>query len=152
MAGREYTYVMIKPDGVKRRLVGEIISRLERKGYQLGAMSVGVPEKATVEKHYQHLKGKDFFGGMLEYMTSGPVVKLVVFGHGVVRGVRDILGDTDPRKAAVGTIRGDLANCVGRNVCHASDTVESAEKEVGLWMGELPPCQEMFDYTLVYEK
>jgi len=152
MADCEYTYVMIKPDGVERRYVGEIIGRFERKGYQLGAMSMGVVERKALEEHYSHLKDKPFFGGLVEYMTSGPVVKMVVFGHGVVKGVRDMLGETDPRKAAAGTIRGDLANCVGRNVCHASDSVESAEKEARLWMGGVPSFGKMRDYTLVYEK
>lgn len=148
----EYTYVMIKPDGVKRRLVGEVISRLERKGYQVCTIEMGMATKEVLEAHYAHLKDKPFFPGLVDFMTSGPMVKMVVAGHDVVAGVRKILGETDPTKAQVGTIRGDLANCVGRNVCHASDTVENAVHEVKLWMAiEKPTIPEMMDSAWIYE-
>lgn len=148
----EYTYVMIKPDGVKRRLVGEVISRFEKKGYLLCLVASDMATKELLEKHYAHLADKPFFGGLVEFMTSGPVIKMIVAGHGVVEGVRRMLGSTNPREADVGTIRGDLGNCTGRNICHASDSVENAKKEVRLWMGvnefDMP---KMEDYPLIYE-
>ncbi|KAI5181597.1 nucleoside-diphosphate kinase [Nematocida sp. AWRm80] len=149
----ECTYVMIKPDGVKRRLVGEIVSRLEKKGYGIAGMAMGVATKEILEKHYCHLVSKPFFPSLVEFMTSGPVVKMIITGHGVVDGVRRLLGETNPREAAVGTIRGDLGNCVGRNLCHASDSVENAKKEIDLWMGgECIQGFSLADYKLVYEK
>ncbi|OAG32591.1 nucleoside-diphosphate kinase [Nematocida displodere] len=149
----EYTYVMIKPDGVKRRVVGEIISRIEKKGYGIGTIQSGVATKEILENHYAHIKDKPFFPSLVEFMTSGPVVKMVVMGHDVVNGMRRLLGQTNPREADIGTIRGDLANCMGRNLCHASDSVENAQKEVALWVeGGVPQNYSQSDYSLVYEK
>lgn len=149
----EYTYVMIKPDGVKRRLVGEVISRIERKGYGIAAIESGMATTELLEKHYCELTKASFFPSLVEFMTSGPVVKMVVVGHGVVEGMRKLLGATNPREAVAGSIRGDLANCVGRNVCHASDSVDNAKREVSLWMKEgVPEEYSLADYSLIYEK
>ena len=127
---------MIKPDGVQRGLVGEIIKRFEQKGYKLVAMKLTAPGKAHLEQHYADLAGKGFFAGLIEYMTSGPVVAMVWEGKGAVLEGRKMLGATKPSDSAMGTIRGDFCIEVGRNICHGSDSVESAEKEIALWFPE----------------
>ncbi|KAI5186437.1 nucleoside-diphosphate kinase [Nematocida homosporus] len=148
----EYTYVMIKPDGVKRRLVGEIITRIEKKGFGIEYIQTDLAKKEVLEEHYGHLKDKPFFPAILEYMTSGPVVKMIVSGDNVVAGIRKLLGATNPAEAEVGTIRGDLAVATGRNLCHASDSFENAKKEVGLWTtGFNPESNVIFDHALIYE-
>jgi len=124
---------MIKPDGVQRGLVGEIIKRFEAKGYLLVAMKLTAPGKEHLEKHYEDLKDKKFFPGLIQYMTSGPVVAMVWEGANVVKEGRKMLGATMPRDSAMGTIRGDFCIDVGRNVCHGSDSVESANKEIAMW-------------------
>lgn len=142
---------MIKPDGVQRGLVGEIIKRFESKGYLLVAMKLTSPSKAHLEKHYEDLKGKKFFPGLIDYMASGPVVAMVWEGKGAVKEGRRMLGATMPSESAMGTIRGDFCIEVGRNICHGSDSVESANKEIALWfpegLSEWTSCQK----TWVYE-
>jgi len=124
---------MIKPDGVQRGLVGEIISRFEKKGFILkGLRMVGV-ERSFAEKHYEDLSSKPFFTGLVEYIISGPVVAMVWEGKGVVATGRKIIGATNPAASEPGTIRGDFAVEIGRNVIHGSDAVESAKKEIALW-------------------
>jgi len=124
---------MIKPDGVQRGLVGEIISRFEKKGFILkGLRMVGV-ERSFAEKHYEDLSSKPFFSGLVEYIISGPVVAMVWEGKGVVATGRKIIGATNPAASEPGTIRGDFAVEIGRNVIHGSDAVESAKKEIALW-------------------
>jgi len=132
----ERTYIMIKPDGVQRGLVGEIISRFEKKGFKLGAMKVVQPTRAHLEEHYADLSSKGFFAGLIEYMLSGPVCCMVWVGAGAVATGRVMLGATKPADSAPGTIRGDFAIDVGRNICHGSDAVESAEAEIALWFPE----------------
>ena len=132
----ERTYIMIKPDGVQRGLVGEIIKRFEQKGFKLAAMKMQVCSKDHMEEHYKDLAGKGFFAGLVEYMTSGPVVCMVWAGKGVVATGRVMLGATNPADSAPGTIRGDFCVEVGRNICHGSDAVESAEREIALWFPE----------------
>jgi nucleoside-diphosphate kinase len=127
---------MIKPDGVQRNLVGEIIKRFEAKGYKLVAMKLTAPGKEHMEKHYADLSEKKFFPGLIAYMTSGPVVACVFEGKGIVKEGRKILGATMPSESAMGTIRGDLCVDIGRNVCHGSDSVESANAEIALWFPE----------------
>jgi nucleoside-diphosphate kinase len=127
---------MIKPDGVQRGLVGEIIKRFESKGYKLIAMKLTAPGKEHMEKHYADLKTKKFFPGLIEYMTSGPVVGMVWQGKNAVLEGRKMLGATMPSDSAMGTIRGDFCIEVGRNICHGSDAVESAEHEIALWFPE----------------
>ncbi|KAJ3210630.1 nucleoside diphosphate kinase [Entophlyctis luteolus] len=132
----ERTYIMVKPDGVQRGLVGEIIKRFESKGFKLAALKLVAPGKAHLEQHYADLAGKKFFPGLISYMTSGPVVAMVWIGKGVVKAGRVLLGETNPLASLPGTIRGDFAVDIGRNICHGSDSVESAEKEIGLWFPE----------------
>lgn len=150
----EATYVMIKPDGIKRRLLGEIISRIEKKGFNVSYVCTGFATEEILKEHYNELVSKPFFPSIVSYMTSGPIIKMIVTGHEVVKGMRKILGATNPREAETGTIRGDLANCVGRNLCHASDSVENAQREIGIWIEKEALKNEfpMDDYTMVYER
>ena len=123
----------IKPDGVARGLVGEIIARFEKKGYRLVAMKLMQASKALLEQHYADLAGRPFFPGLVGYMASGPVCCMVWEGFDAVAGGRRLLGATKPSESAPGTIRGDFALVVGRNICHGSDSVENAKKEIALW-------------------
>merc|ERR1712205_77716 len=132
----ERTYIMIKPDGVQRGLVGTIIARFEAKGYKLSALKMAMPGKAHMEKHYEDLKTKKFFPSLVEYMVSGPVVCMVWEGMDAVLTGRKMLGATKPADSLPGTIRGDLCIDVGRNICHGSDSVESANKEIALWFND----------------
>merc|ERR1712228_504327 len=134
MAGnRERTFIMLKPDAVQRGLVGEIIKRFEQKGFKLVAMKMMHASVEHLEEHYADLKGKGFFPGLIKYMNSGPVVPMVWEGLNVVKTGRVMLGETNPAASAPGTIRGDFSIQVGRNICHGSDAVESANHEIGLW-------------------
>lgn len=125
--------IAIKPDGVQRGLVGEIISRFEKKGYKLAALKLCTPGQAHLEKHYADLSSKPFFAGLVKYMNSGPICAMVWEGTDAVKTGRTLLGATNPLASAPGTIRGDFAIAVGRNVCHGSDSVENAKKEISLW-------------------
>ena len=134
MAGnRERTFIMLKPDAVQRGLVGEIIKRFEQKGFKLVAMKMMHASVEHLEEHYADLKGKGFFPGLIKYMNSGPVVPMVWEGLNVVKTGRVMLGETNPAASAPGTIRGDFSIQVGRNMCHGSDDIESANKEIALW-------------------
>mmetsp|Transcript_37932 Transcript_37932/g.89728 ORF Transcript_37932/g.89728 Transcript_37932/m.89728 type:complete len:153 (+) Transcript_37932:65-523(+) len=130
---RERTFIMIKPDGVQRGLVNKIIERFEQRGFKLVAMKFMQADQALLEKHYADLSSKPFFPGLVEYMKSGPVVPMVWEGDGVVKSGRVLLGATKPSESAPGSIRGDFCIDVGRNICHGSDAVESAQHEIGLW-------------------
>lgn len=143
----ERTYVMVKPDGVHRNLAGEIISRYEKKGYKLAGMKLLRLSREMAEKHYAEHVGKGFFAGLVQYITSGPVVAMVLEGKDVVAGVRAMNGATNPANAAPGTIRGDLGIEVGRNVVHASDSVESAQREIAIYFKP----EELLDYQKVEE-
>ncbi|KIY51108.1 nucleoside diphosphate kinase [Fistulina hepatica ATCC 64428] len=136
MPNIERTYIMVKPDGVQRGLVGEIIARFEKRGYKLIALKMVHATPKHLEKHYEDLAGKPFFSGLVKYMASGPVVGMVWEGIDAVKTGRAMLGATNPLASSVGTIRGDYALSVGRNICHGSDSVESAEKEIALWFPE----------------
>ena len=134
MAGnRERTFIMLKPDAVQRGLVGEIIKRFEQKGFKLVAMKMMHASVEHLEEHYADLKGKGFLPGLIKYMNSGPVVPMVWQGLNVVKTGRVMLGETNPTTSAPGTIRGDFSIQVGRNMCHGSDDIESANKEIALW-------------------
>merc|ERR1711907_760222 len=124
---------MIKPDGVQRGLVGKIIQRFEEKGYKLVALKSRVASEELLKEHYCDLVEKPFFPKLLAYMLSGPVVSMVWEGSNVVASGRKMLGATNPLESAPGTIRGDFCLEVGRNICHGSDSVENANKEIGLW-------------------
>uniref|UniRef100_A0A7R9YJD1 Nucleoside diphosphate kinase n=1 Tax=Diacronema lutheri TaxID=2081491 RepID=A0A7R9YJD1_DIALT len=134
MAGNdERTYIMVKPDGVQRGLVGKIIQRFEDRGFKLVALKFTQPTKQLLEKHYADLKSKPFFPGLVEYMSSGPVVPMVWEGLNAVAMGRKMLGATKPAESEPGTIRGDFCLDVGRNLCHGSDGVEAAKGEIALW-------------------
>ncbi|NWS74250.1 NDKM protein, partial [Crotophaga sulcirostris] len=130
---QEKTLVLVKPDAVQRRLVGNVIQRFEQRGFKLVAMKLLQADQGLLDKHYQHLRQKPFYPVLLAYMTSGPLVAMVWEGYNVVRSTRAMVGDTDSAKAAAGTIRGDLSMHVSRNVVHASDSVETAQREIGFW-------------------
>ncbi|TGO13488.1 hypothetical protein BTUL_0069g00550 [Botrytis tulipae] len=132
----EQTFIAIKPDGVQRGLVGPIISRFEARGYKLAAIKLTTPGKDHLEKHYADLSDKPFFAGLVTYMNSGPICAMVWEGRDAVKTGRTLLGATNPLASAPGTIRGDYAIDVGRNVCHGSDSVENAKKEIALWFKE----------------
>jgi nucleoside-diphosphate kinase len=136
MSKTERTFIAVKPDGVQRGLVGEIIRRFENKGYKLVALKMLKPTVEQAQQHYIDLASKKFYGGLCEYFSSGPIVGMVWEGLGVVKGGRVLLGATNPADSLPGTIRGDLCVDVGRNVCHGSDSVESADKEIAFWFPE----------------
>jgi nucleoside-diphosphate kinase len=127
------TLVIIKPDGVQRGLVGEIIGRLERRGLRLIAMKLMRVSEDLAARHYAVHQGKPFYEGLIKYIVSGPVVVMAWEGKKVIEGVRQTVGATNPTNAAPGTIRADLAVDVGRNLIHASDGAETAAFELGLW-------------------
>ncbi|OHV59853.1 nucleoside-diphosphate kinase [Pseudofrankia sp. BMG5.36] len=129
----ERTLVLVKPDGVSRGLVGEIISRLESKGLSLVALELRTLEKSVAETHYGEHASKPFFGELVEFITSGPLVALVVEGPRAIEGVRGLMGVTDPVKAVPGSIRGDYALEIGQNLVHGSDSPESAKREIDLF-------------------
>merc|ERR1712242_302535 len=134
MAGnRERTFIMLKPDAVQRGLVGDIIKRFEQKGFKLVALKMMHASEELLKEHYADLAKKPFFPGLVKYMNSGPVVPMVWEGNNVVKTGRVMLGETNPANSAPGTIRGDFCIDVGRNICHGSDGVESAKKEIALW-------------------
>jgi len=135
-AARERTFIMIKPDGVQRGLVGKIIKRFESKGFKLVAMKFMWADEDLLKKHYADLSSRPFFPGLVKYMNSGPVVPMVWEGLNVVKTGRFMLGATDPKDSNPGTIRGDLCIQVGRNIIHGSDSVEAANKEINLWFSE----------------
>mmetsp|Transcript_50913 Transcript_50913/g.57672 ORF Transcript_50913/g.57672 Transcript_50913/m.57672 type:complete len:149 (-) Transcript_50913:46-492(-) len=146
----ERTYIMIKPDGVQRGLIGDIIARFERKGYKLVAMKLTRPSKEHMEEHYADLKSKKFFPGLIQFMTSGSVCAMVWEGNNAVLEGRKMLGATMPSDSAMGTIRGDFCIEVGRNICHGSDSVESANKEIAHWfpegISEWTSCEQSWVY------
>ncbi len=133
MAERERTLVIVKPDGVQRGLVGEIVGRLERRGLKLEGMKLMLVDRALAERHYAEHQGKPFYESLVSYITAAPVIVAVFAGKGAIATVRSTVGKTNPAEAAPGTIRGDLAVEVGRNLIHASDGPESASREVGLF-------------------
>uniref|UniRef100_W5MYW2 Nucleoside diphosphate kinase n=2 Tax=Lepisosteus oculatus TaxID=7918 RepID=W5MYW2_LEPOC len=132
-AQEERTFIAIKPDGVQRGLIGEIIKRFEQKGFRLVAMKMLHASEELLKEHYIDLKDRPFYSGLVKYMNSGPVVAMVWEGLKVVKTGRVMLGETDPAASKPGTIRGDFCIQVGRNIIHGSDSVESANKEISLW-------------------
>lgn len=132
----ERTFVMVKPDGVQRGLIGEIISRFERRGLKIVGMKMLQVSDELARRHYAVHEGKPFFTGLISYITSAPVVAMVVEGANAVVAVRQTVGATRPFEAAPGSIRADLALEIGRNLVHASDAPETAAAEIALWFGE----------------
>ncbi|QAS50780.1 nucleoside-diphosphate kinase [Halobacillus litoralis] len=138
----EKTFLMVKPDGVQRSLIGDITARFEQKGFKLaGAKLMAIPE-SLAEEHYGEHKEKPFFGELVDFITSGPVFAMVWEGEGVIATARQMMGATKPSEAAPGTIRGDFGVTVGKNVIHGSDSPESAEREIGLFFNK----EEIVDY------
>ncbi len=129
----ERTLVLVKPNGVARGLSGEIIARFERRGFALKGLKLVQVSRDLAEEHYEEHRDKDFFGELVTFLTSGPVVAITVEGVSAVRVARDMMGATDPTKAAPGTIRGDFALEIGENVVHGSDSVESGRREIALY-------------------
>ena len=133
----EKTLILIKPDGVRRGLVGEVISRIEKKGYSVTALRMLQADRSILEKHYAEHDGKPFYEPLLEFMSSGPIVAMIAEGNRVIEGFRSLAGATDPTVAAPGTIRGDLARDQGtkvmQNLVHGSDSPESAAREIGIF-------------------
>ena len=133
----ERTLVLVKPDGVRRGLAGEVISRLERKGLTLVAMELRTLPRATAEAHYAEHAERPFFGELVEFIAGGPLVALVVEGPNAIAGVRLMMGATNPVEATPGSVRGDYALEIGENLVHSSDSTESAAREVGLFFPAL---------------
>jgi nucleoside-diphosphate kinase len=129
----ERTFLAVKPDGVQRHLVGEIIRRYETKGFKLVGLKLVQPTRELAESHYAVHKERPFFAGLVDFITSGPVVAMVWEGDGVVASARKIIGATNPLTAEPGTIRGDYGANIGRNIIHGSDAIETAQTEIALW-------------------
>jgi nucleoside-diphosphate kinase len=136
----EKTLILVKPDGVRRQLIGEVIARVEAKGYVISSLRMMQADRALLERHYEEHKGKPFFEPLVEFMMSGPIVAMVAEGNRVIEGFRSLAGVTDPTVAAPGTIRGDLARDQGtkvvQNIVHGSDSPESAAREIEIFFGK----------------
>jgi nucleoside-diphosphate kinase len=135
----QQTLILVKPDGVKRGLVGEVIARVERKGYKVSNLKMLTADKSILAKHYAEHEGKPFYEPLMEFMMSGPIVAIIAEGERVIEGFRKLAGTTDPTTAEPGTIRGDLARDMGtkvvQNIVHGSDSPESAEREIKIFFG-----------------
>lgn len=136
------TFIAVKPDGVKRGLVGEIIKRFERKGFKLIGLKMLDVTQEMAEQHYGEHKGKPFYPRLINYIQSGPIVAMVWKGYDVIHGARCLMGSTNPNEAQVGTIRADFALIKEYNVVHGSDSVESAEREIAIYFSEKELCDE----------
>jgi nucleoside-diphosphate kinase len=139
----ERTFLAVKPDGVQRQLVGEIIRRYETKGFKLVGLKLIHATRELAEKHYAVHKERPFFAGLVDFITSGPVVAMVWEGDGVVASARKIIGATNPLTAEPGTIRGDYGANIGRNIIHGSDAIETAQTEIALWFNP----EELVEWT-----
>ncbi|WP_082233991.1 nucleoside-diphosphate kinase [Halobacillus massiliensis] len=139
----EKTFLMIKPDGVQRSLIGDITAKFERKGFKLAGAKLMQIDRTLAEEHYGEHKGKPFFNELVDFITSGPVFAMVWEGENVISTARLMMGATNPKESAPGTVRGDYGVNVGKNVIHGSDSSESAEREIGLFFNK----QELIDYN-----
>ncbi|WP_075982131.1 nucleoside-diphosphate kinase [Bacillus massilinigeriensis] len=139
----EKTFLMVKPDGVQRNLIGEIVARFEKKGFRLVGAKLMSISNELAEQHYGEHKERPFFGELVDFITSGPVFAMVWEGENVIATARLMMGSTNPKDAAPGTIRGDYAATVGKNVIHGSDSPESAEREINLFFQQ----EELVDYS-----
>ncbi len=144
----QQSYVMVKPDGVQRNLVGEVISRMEKRGLKILALKMYTIPKETARAHYAEHEGKPFFKSLLDFITSGPSVSMVVQGKNAVSVIRTMVGATNPSEAAAGTIRGDFGLDTGRNIVHASDSTESAKREINIHFSE----SEISEYSRIDEQ
>ncbi|MBM7584349.1 nucleoside-diphosphate kinase [Bacillus pakistanensis] len=139
----EKTFLMVKPDGVQRGLIGEIVSRFEKKGFQLAGAKLMSISQELAEEHYGEHKERPFFGELVDFITSGPVFAMVWQGEDVIATARQMMGATNPKDAVPATIRGDFGLTVGKNVIHGSDSPESAQREIGLFFKE----EELIEYS-----
>ncbi|GMB07871.1 nucleoside diphosphate kinase [Thermolongibacillus altinsuensis] len=139
----ERTFLMVKPDGVQRGVIGEIVARFERKGFQLVGAKLMQVSRELAEKHYAEHKERPFFGELVDFITSGPVFAMVWEGDNVIAVARQMMGKTNPQEALPGTIRGDFGLTVGKNIIHGSDSKESAEREIQLFFKE----EELVSYS-----
>ena len=137
---QEKTFIAIKPDGVQRGFISEIIGRFERKGFKLVALKQLIPSRELAQKHYGVHKERPFFNDLVEFISSGPVVAMVWEGEGVISNARKMIGATKPLEAEPGTIRGDLAVNIGRNIIHGSDGPDTASFEINLWFNNEEIC------------
>jgi len=144
----EKTFLMVKPDGVQRNLIGEIVSRFETKGFNLVGAKLMLITQELAEQHYGEHKERPFFGELVDFITSGPVFAMVWEGENVIATARQMMGATNPKDAAAATIRGDFAVTVGKNIIHGSDSIESAEREIGLFFNK----EELVDYSKLMSK
>ena len=135
MSEKQKTFVMVKPDGVRRRLIGEVVRRIEAKGFDIREMKLFVIDKELAEEHYGEHRERPFFAELVIFITSGPVVAMVVEGTDAIVGARQIMGATNPLEATTGSIRGDFATAIGENIVHGSDSLESADREIKLFFG-----------------
>ncbi|GAA3725743.1 nucleoside-diphosphate kinase [Salinicoccus jeotgali] len=140
----EKTFLMIKPDGVQRNLIGTIVERLENKGFKIAGAKLMHVSEDLAKTHYQEHADKPFFGELVDFITSGPVFAMVLEGENVIDTARLVVGSTNPQQAAPGTIRGDFGLTVGKNIIHGSDSKESAEREISLFFND----SEVLDYNL----
>lgn len=132
----EKTFLMVKPDGVQRNLIGEVVKRFESKGFKLAGAKLMVISNELAEKHYGEHKERPFFGELVDFITSGPVFAMVWEGENIIATARQMMGKTNPQEAAPSTIRGDFGVTVGKNIIHGSDSPESAEREISLFFDE----------------
>jgi len=139
----EKTFLMVKPDGVQRNLIGEIVGRFERKGFQLVGAKLMLISNELAEQHYGEHKERPFFGELVDFITSGPVFAMVWEGENVIATARQMMGATNPKDSQPGTIRGDFAVIVGKNIIHGSDSTASAEREIALFFKE----EELLSYS-----
>lgn len=135
--GSEQTLILVKPDAVRRRLVGEVISRIERKGLEITSLEQRTIARDVAEEHYSEHRDKEFFAELVAFITSGPLVAMVVEGEGAVAAMRQIMGATNPLEASTGSIRGDYATVIGENLVHGSDSLDSARREIGIFFPAL---------------
>lgn len=149
----ERTFMMIKPDGVQRGIAGRIIDRFEQRGLKICAMKMMRIPKELAERHYEEHKGKGFYDPLLDYITSGPVICMVLEGENAVASVRAMMGKTNPQDAGPGTIRGDFCQVTGRNIVHGSDSSESAKREIKLFFNDYELQKyEKVDEAWLFEK
>ncbi|WP_071907257.1 nucleoside-diphosphate kinase [Methanobacterium congolense] len=150
---KQRSFVMLKPDAVKRRLAGEVIGRFEKRGLKILAAKMMVINKELAETHYGEHAEKPFFKDLVDYITSGPVLATVIEGEECISMIRKMVGATNPQEADMGTIRGDYAIDTGRNIIHASDAPDSAKREISLFFDESEICEYVLpDEELIYEE
>ncbi|MGI9016694.1 MAG: nucleoside-diphosphate kinase [Euzebya sp.] len=131
----ESTLILIKPDGVRRGLIGEVIRRIERKGLAIQRLELRTLERSVAEKHYGEHRERPFFGELVDFITGGPLVAMVITGEDAIVAMRQLAGATNPLEAAPGSIRGEFATIIGENIIHGSDSPESAEREISIFFG-----------------